>query len=202
MLTRFDAKLPLPDDPVMWYKPKRSLADPGDIPIPNFIGSQFLDFEGELTIVTSKNAKDVTPGQAEEYILGYTIGNDLTSRALQNPARAGGQFTRAKNFDKSAPVGPILMSTAAFGSLKDKRLVTKVNGKTVQNSELDLVHEPLKLLSFLSQGVTIPAGALIMTGTPSGVGFFQEPKSHLNDGDIVEISVTGMGTLVNKMVFE
>lgn len=84
--------------------------------------------------------------------MGYTIGNDLTARAYQDPKRAGGQFTRCKAFDMFAPIGPFLMAASAFGSHEDKKVVTKVNGKTFQDSPLDLIHGPAKLVSFLSEG--------------------------------------------------
>jgi 2-keto-4-pentenoate hydratase/2-oxohepta-3-ene-1,7-dioic acid hydratase in catechol pathway len=102
--------------------------------------------------VTSKPARDVSVEEAPDYILGYTIGNDLTARGYQDPKRGGGQFTRAKAFDKFAPIGPILASAEAFGGLEDKTMRTTVNGQEFQNSALDLIHGPEKLVSFLSQG--------------------------------------------------
>jgi 2-keto-4-pentenoate hydratase/2-oxohepta-3-ene-1,7-dioic acid hydratase in catechol pathway len=175
-------------------------------------------------MITSKDARDVSVEDASDYILGYTIGNDLTARFYQDPRRAGGQFSRAKAFDQFAPLGPVLVSAKAFGSREGKTVRTLVNGETFQDSPLDLIHGPEKLLSFLSQGkdlfhqasvnvwttpvpdgcfvgTTLPAGTAIMTGTPAGIGFFREPKYNLKDGDEVEITITSIGTLKNKMVF-
>ncbi|KAF2804538.1 uncharacterized protein BDZ99DRAFT_397450 [Mytilinidion resinicola] len=197
-----EANLTVPEDPVMWYKPWRSLTDPGDVPIPKVAQQKFLDFEGELTIITSKDARDVSLEDAPNYILGYTIGNDLTARFYQDPKRAGGQFTRAKAFDKFAPLGPVLISAQEFGSFEGKRITTKVNGKVFQESTLDLIHDSAKLISFLSEGVTLPAGSAIMTGTPPGIGYFRNPKYNLKDGDVVEVSITSIGTLKNTMKFE
>ena len=100
----------------------------------------------------SRNARDVKVDEASNYILGYTIGNDLTARSYQDPKRGGGQFTRCKAYDGFAPLGPILTNAKTFGSVEDKRIITKVNGTVLQNSLCDLIHSPETLVSFLSQG--------------------------------------------------
>ena len=102
--------------------------------------------------MTSKDAKDISISNAEDHILGYMIGNDLTARLFQDPTRAGGQFTRAKAFDNFAPTGPFLANKNLFGGLGGKRVKTTVNGKVMQDSALDLIHGPAKLVSFLSIG--------------------------------------------------
>jgi 2-keto-4-pentenoate hydratase/2-oxohepta-3-ene-1,7-dioic acid hydratase in catechol pathway len=186
----------------MWYKPSEALANPGIIPIPKQAQDNFLDFEGELTIVTSKAAKNISVEEAPFYILGYTIGNDLTARHFQAPALGGGQFSYAKSFDNFAPLGPAVLSQAAFGDLAKNTIKTSINGRVVQNSPLDLIWGPAELVSFLSQGRTLPAGTAIMTGTPAGVGWFQEPQYSLKDGDVVDVSISGIGTLSNTMTFE
>jgi 2-keto-4-pentenoate hydratase/2-oxohepta-3-ene-1,7-dioic acid hydratase in catechol pathway len=154
----------------MWYKPRRALGKPGNISVPAVAAAGFLDFEasdnekrhskaifnfffkGELTIVTSKDARDVSVKDAPDYILGYTVGNDLTARMFQDPKRCGGQFTRCKAFDGFAPLGPVLTSTKAFGEVQNARITVKVNGKVFQDSPCDLIHTPPHLISFLSQG--------------------------------------------------
>lgn len=103
-------------------------------------------------IVTSRPAKNVSEDEAKDYILGFTVGNDLTLRLFQDPRRCGGQFTYAKAFDKFAPIGPSLLSYKAFTE-KRRRIVTKVNGKVYQDSPIELIHSPQKLVSFLSQGI-------------------------------------------------
>ncbi|KAF5648790.1 fumarylacetoacetate hydrolase family [Fusarium sp. NRRL 25303] len=118
-------QLTVPLDPVMWYKPKRALGGPGDISVPPTAAENFLDFEGELCIVLSRDARDVKVEDASDYILGFTVGNDLTARSYQDPKRSGGQFTRCKAFDGFAPLGPVLTNGKTFGALKDKRIVTK-----------------------------------------------------------------------------
>ncbi|TVY70926.1 Uncharacterized protein Focb16_v000003 [Fusarium oxysporum f. sp. cubense] len=195
-------KLPVPLDPVMWYKPRRALAGPGEVRIPPIAANGFLDYEGELCIVLSRDARDVKVEEASDYILGYTIGNDLTARFYQDPKRGGGQFTRCKAYDGFAPLGPILTNAKTFRGVGDKKIITKVNGTVFQNSLCDLIHSPETLVSFLSQGTTLPAGTVIMTGSPPGIGYFQNPKLNLKDGDIVEVEISNIGTLTNKIVFQ
>jgi 2-keto-4-pentenoate hydratase/2-oxohepta-3-ene-1,7-dioic acid hydratase in catechol pathway len=122
--------------------------------------------QGELTIITSRDARDVSVEEASEYILGYTAGNDLTARMFQDPKRSGGQFTRCKSFDGFAPLGPVLTSVEAFGGVQNARILLKVNGKVFQDSPCDLIHEPTKIISFLSQGESFRACG-------AGVGLIQ-----------------------------
>lgn len=115
-----------------------------------------LDFEGELVFVTRKACKDVTPDEADDYILGYTIGNDLSCRYFQLSSNSGGQFFFAKAFDKFAPIGPLLLSTKEYNKTANgRKLQTRVNGKVVQHVELakDMIFSPAQILSHMSQGV-------------------------------------------------
>lgn len=102
----------------------------------------------------SKNARDVSVEDAANYILGYTVGNDLTARLFQDPKRSGGQFTFAKAFDNFAPLGPVLVSCAVFEA-QAKNLTTRVNGKVVQDSPMDFVFSVNQIVSFLSQGMFV-----------------------------------------------
>jgi len=191
-----------PENPAMWYKPARAIANPSsDIPIPKICQENFLDYEGELVIVTSKNARDVSVEDASSYILGYTAGNDLTARLFQDPKRCAGQYTYAKAFDNFAPLGPTLISPAVFEA-QAKHLKTRVNGKVVQDSPLDFVFSANQIISFLSQGTTLEAGTAIMTGTPAGIGYFSKPQYSLKDGDVVEVEIEPIGILRNVMKFE
>lgn len=152
--------------------------------------------------VTSETCKDITPEQAPEYILGYTVGNNISCRKYQAPEACGWQFYFAKAFDKFAPMGPVLLSPEAL--TKDVKLVTKVNGDVVQESKCleDMIFSINDILSWMSQETTIPAGTAVMTGTPAGVGLFRKPQLFLKDGDVVEVELAGVGAgvLQNKIV--
>ncbi|KAB5549444.1 fumarylacetoacetate hydrolase family protein [Coniochaeta sp. 2T2.1] len=163
-----------------------------------------LYYEGELVFVTSKECRDVKPGEAKNYILGYTVGNDRSCRLFQLQKNSGGQFFFAKAFDKFAPIGPTLISPEVFSSNSRPRFITKVNGDTRQDVDLskDMIFSPEAVLSHMSQGTTIPAGTAVMTGTRAGVGAFRKPKQFLQHGDLVEVEIEGVGTLSNRLNFE
>ncbi|KAB5511434.1 hypothetical protein GE09DRAFT_982072 [Coniochaeta sp. 2T2.1] len=202
-----EAKLDVPSCPPLWTKPATSLANPDEeIPVNDFCAKSLLDYEGELVFVTSKDAKDVRVAEAKDYILGYTVGNDLSCRMYQLPKYSAGQFFFAKAFDKFAPIGPTLISPEAFGDGSGYTVVTKVNGDIRQTAEFtkDLIFKPAQILSHMSQGkcTTIPAGTAVMTGTAAGVGAFRAPKTFLQDGDVVEVEMKKVGTLKNKIRFK
>ncbi|KAI1132175.1 fumarylacetoacetate hydrolase family protein [Nemania abortiva] len=198
-----EADLQVSQSPPLWTKPAGALANPGqDILMNKYCAASYPDYEAELVFVTSRTCKDLTEAEAADAILGYTIGNDLSCRLFQLPKHSGGQFFYAKAFDNFAPIGPALVSPDAFSM--SARMTLKVNGEQRQeaNFEEDMVFSPAAILSFMSQGTTIPAYTAVMTGTPAGVGAFMKPKRFLNDGDVVEVSVPGVGELKNKIVFE
>jgi 2-keto-4-pentenoate hydratase/2-oxohepta-3-ene-1,7-dioic acid hydratase in catechol pathway len=118
--------------------------------------------QGELVFVVARECRDVSLAEAGSYILGYTIGNDLSCRLFQMPEQVGGQFFYAKAFDKFAPLGPILISPDVFGDGKDIKLTTRVNGKVVQEVEIlkDMIFNPARILSFMSQGSYLLNGNL------------------------------------------
>ncbi|KAH7124645.1 hypothetical protein EDB81DRAFT_699055 [Dactylonectria macrodidyma] len=200
-----EAGLSIPSYPPLWTKPAASLAHPGqDIPVNDFCAKSLLDYEGELVFVTSKECRDVSPQDAKDYILGYTVGNDLSCRLFQLTKNSGGQFYFAKAFDKFAPIGPTLISPEVFADSTSFNVITRVNGDIRQQADLrkDMIFSPEKVLSHMSQGTTIPAGTAVMTGTAAGVGAFRTPKEFLQHGDVVEVEMQKVGTLTNKMNFE
>ncbi|KAJ9335310.1 hypothetical protein DTO027B5_3006 [Paecilomyces variotii] len=199
-------QLNVPANPPVWTKPAAALSSPNEtIPVSRFCASHLPDWEGELVFVTSRECRNVTPEEASSYILGYTVGNDISCRFFQLPEQSGGQFFYAKAFDKFAPVGPVLVHPSVFTkSRKEARLVTRINGEVKQDTsfEKDMIYQPERVLSWMSQSTTIPAYTAVMTGTPAGVGAFQSPRQFLKDGDTIEVEITGLGTLKNKVKFE
>ncbi|KAL3450516.1 hypothetical protein BJX65DRAFT_315983 [Aspergillus insuetus] len=180
-------------------------ANPPTIPVSRFCASHLPDWEGELVFVTSRECRDISPEQAAEYILGYTIGNDLSCRFFQLPEQSGGQFFYAKAFDKFAPIGPVLVSPGVFAQQRAlATLVTRINGDVKQDTVIgkDMIFSPERVLSWMSQSTTIPAYTVVMTGTPAGVGVFQKPRQLLKDGDQIEVEISGLGTLKNVVWFE
>ncbi len=159
-----------------------------------------LDYEGELVVVIGKDAKNVTEEDASSYILGYAAGNDVSARNFQLPDVSGGQFCYAKSFDGFAPIGPAIVSPAEFESPIGRRITTTVNGLLKQDSNTsDMIFNVNQIISHLSRGTTLRRGTVIMTGTPSGVGYFR--KEFLQDGDMVEVEIYGVGKIQNQVSF-
>ncbi|KAJ5794610.1 hypothetical protein N7457_001209 [Penicillium paradoxum] len=201
-----EASLNVPANPPVWTKPAAALSSPEEtIPVSRFCASHLPDWEGELVFVTSRECRDITPEEASSYILGYTVGNDLTCRFFQLAEQSGGQFFYAKAFDNFAPIGPVLTSPDVFNKERaTASLVTRINGEVKQNTVIrkDMIFPPERLLSWMSQSTTIPAYTVVMTGTPAGVGIFQKPRQLLKDGDKIQIEISGLGTLKNQVRFE
>ena len=175
----------IPERPQLFLKPPSSVVGPGaNIVYPE--GSAQVDYEGELAIVIGRRCKNVCDPQ--KVVLGYTCFNDVTARDLQ---REDGQWTRAKSFDTFAPIGPFI--TKELDPL-DVSILTSVNGRVKQNSTTKkLIFDPNYLVTFISKIMTLEAGDVIATGTPSGVG-------PLRPGDTVEVAVEHVGTLMNKVI--
>ncbi|KAK3380136.1 hypothetical protein B0T24DRAFT_675853 [Lasiosphaeria ovina] len=196
-----EAKMSIPDIPTLFLKPATSLADPWPAPtiIPKHtLASDTADYESELAIVIGKEAKNVSEADALDYVLGYTACNDISSRASQF---AQTQWCYSKGFDGACPIGPVLVSKALIPNPGDLKLRGIKNGKVLQDSPLtDLIFSVPKVVSFLSQGTTLPKGTVIITGTPAGVGMAKNPKELLHEGDefVVEI-LPHIGSLYNVM---
>ncbi|WVQ87874.1 hypothetical protein IAS59_001605 [Cryptococcus gattii] len=199
-----EVNLPMPDIPTLFMKPSTSLADPFPSPtiIPKaFVASNSADFESEVAFVIGKDAKNVSEEKALDYVLGFTAANDVSSREAQF---AQSQWCYSKSFDGACPIGPAIVSKDQARNLSDVKIEGSLNGKTVQSSQLDdLIFSVPKIVSFLSQGTTLLAGTIIITGTPAGVGWTSTPRITLKDGDEFRVFVShGVGTLINKIVEE
>ncbi|ROV97247.1 hypothetical protein VSDG_04746 [Cytospora chrysosperma] len=160
-----------------------------------------IDYECELVAVIGKKCVDVPESEALNYVLGYAVGNDVSHRDWQIK-KGGGQWSLGKGFDAWAPFGPGIVSSSLIKDPQALRISTKVNGKTVQDSTTgDMIFSVAKTIAFLSQGTTLLPGDLIFTGTPPGVGMGKKPQVWLKDRDVVEVSLDGIGTCVNKVEF-
>ncbi|KAL9131847.1 MAG: hypothetical protein Q9217_000293 [Psora testacea] len=195
-----ETKMPIPKYPVLFYKPATSLAGPFDpIPIPAPAQIDGLDYECELVAVIGKECRDVDENKALDYVLGYAVGDDISHREWQLN-RGGGQWGLGKGFDGWAPFGPGIVSSSLIKDPQNLEISTRINGEMVQESTTeDMIFGVAKTIAFLSQGTTLTPGDLIFTGTPQGVGSGRKPPLWLKDGDLVEVSLEGVGTCVNKV---
>jgi len=156
-----------------------------------------LDYEGELAIVIGKKGKNIPKQQAYDYVFGYTIINDLTARDLQSKHK---QFFLGKSLDETCPMGPYLVSKDEIPNPNQLSIVTKVNDEIRQDGNTkDMIFSIEDIISTLSKGMTLEPGDVIATGTPAGVGKGFNPPKYLKQGDIVKVSIQGIGTLTNEI---
>ena len=179
---------PLPEEPLIFFKPPSSLIDSGE-PIVMPRASEQVDFEGEIGVRIGKRARNVAAASAWNYVDGLMALNDVTARDLQNK---DGQWSRAKGFDTFCPVGSVVpLPQVDLDALSVK---TRVNGEVRQESGADdMVFDIPTLIEYVSHVMTLEAGDLIATGTPHGIG-------PLREGDEVEIEVGGVGSVVNPVI--
>lgn len=155
-----------------------------------------FDYEGELAIVIGKQGKNIPEKLAYDYIFGYTIANDLTARDLQTKHQ---QYFLGKSLEGSCPMGPYVVTKDELPNPQELVVVTKVNDEIRQNGKTsDMVFSVEQIIAEISKSVTLEPGDVILTGTPAGVGKGFNPPRYLKSGDVVKISIEGIGTLVNK----
>jgi len=184
-----EVKMVLPKEPLIFLKPSTSVIGPGE-PIIYPKMSKRVDYEAELAIVISKEAKKVSEERAADYILGYTCLNDVTARDLQPK---DGQWTTAKGFDTFAPIGPWIVTDIDPHHLD---VSSFLNGERRQHSNTkNLIFGPRQLVSFISRVMTLLPGDMIATGTPSGIG-------PMAIGDKIDVVIEGIGTLSNDVAAE
>ncbi|SFR75146.1 2-keto-4-pentenoate hydratase/2-oxohepta-3-ene-1,7-dioic acid hydratase (catechol pathway) [Agromyces sp. CF514] len=176
----------VPAEPLLFLKPNTSVIGPSDaIVLPP--QSERVEFEGEVAVVIGRIAKNVAEADALGVVFGYTIANDVTARDLQ---RRDGQWSRAKGFDTFCPLGPVIDTDL---DLEHGTIDTSVGGERLQHAPLsDMVHSIPAIIAYASSVFTLLPGDVILTGTPAGVG-------PIVDGDTVEVTVSGLGTLSNPV---
>lgn len=185
-VTELDKTRELPTSPVVFMKPTSAIIGP-DQPIELVHPANPTHYEAELVVVIGKTAKNVSEEDALDYVFGYTVGNDVSDRTVQYE---GGQWIRGKAFDTYLPLGPAIVTDL---EISDVRVSSRLNGETRQSeSTKSLIFSIPFLISFLTNGMTLEPGDLIMTGTPHGVG-------PMKDGDVIEVEVEGIGTLRNPV---
>lgn len=182
---------PIPTAPNIFLKPTSCLAAPGqNVLYPRQLTQQ-VEYEAELVVVIGRRARHVTAEQAPSCIFGYTIGNDVTARDLQTPTN---QWALCKGFDTFGPVGPCIVT--GLDPVAGLEIESFVNGERKQRSNTrNLIFNPYDLVSYLSQALTLEPGDVIFTGTPSGVG-------PVKPGDVMEMRIQGIGSLINPVTAE
>ncbi|WP_236976238.1 fumarylacetoacetate hydrolase family protein [Membranihabitans maritimus] len=193
-----ESGMELPKEPVVFFKASSSVCGPFDnVVIPKT--STKTDWEVELAVVIGKEASYIDEKDAEDYIAGYVLHNDVSERAFQ--LERGGQWVKGKSCDTFAPLGPWISTKDELPDLSDVKLWLSVNGHKYQDgSTKDLVFKVPYIIHYLSQFMTLEPGDIISTGTPAGVGLGLDPAVFLKDGDVMELGIEGLGTSKQKVI--
>ncbi|KAI8309256.1 hypothetical protein K4K61_001949 [Colletotrichum sp. SAR11_59] len=194
-----EMNLELPEYPTLFFKPASCLnASNAPLVIPHQATDAQADYEAELAVVIGRDARNVSVEDAMDYVLGYMCSNDVTGRKHQF---AGAQWGFGKGFDGFAPMGPCLVSTSSIPDPSVIELKTVLNGEVMQEGRGDdMIFSIAEIVAYLSQGTTLEAGTVIMTGTPHGIGVSRTPPVFLAPGDDLRIVMShGLGSLVNKV---
>jgi 2,4-didehydro-3-deoxy-L-rhamnonate hydrolase len=187
----FESKMPLPPEPIFFFKSTTAITGPNDgLIIPR--GSTKMDWEIELAVVIGKKAQYVEEKNAMNHVAGFCLHNDYSERAFQ--LERNGQWTKGKSSDTFAPIGPYLVTPDEIPDFNDLKMWLKVNGELMQdNNTEDMIFEVPFLIHYISQFMTLLPGDVITTGTPSGVGHGQHPPRYLKPGDVVELGIDRLG---------
>lgn len=196
----FDAsqKQAVPDHPIVFTKALSSIVGPGDPVDVSSDATGTSDYEGELAVVIGRGGRGITAADAMDHVFGYTIVNDMTVRELQ---KRHVQFFLGKSAVTYCPMGPALVTADEVDDVTALWVRTRVNGEERQAAPVsDLIFDIPTLIEAISASVVLEPGDMIATGTPAGVGIGFTPPRYVRPGDVVEVSVDGLGTLVNPAV--
>ena len=191
-----ESKMALPDAPLLFAKWPNALVGHGaPIVLPPL--ARETDYEAELGVVIGRGGRNIRVGDALDHVAGYVCANDVSSRDVQF---ADGQWTRGKSFDTFCPVGPELVPADRIPDPQALRVRCLVNGKALQDgSTADMIFSVAEIIAYISEGIELVDGDLILTGTPPGVGFARTPPVFLQEGDEVSVEIEGVGTLTNPV---
>jgi len=193
-----ESGMPIPAEPIVFIKANNSLCGPNDnVEKPR--GSTKLDWEVELAVVIGSRAKYVSEAEALDHVAGYAVCNDVSERAFQ--MERGGQWTKGKSHDTFGPLGPWLVTKDDVADVHKLGMWLDVNGKRCQTgSTATMIFNVPKIVSYLSELMTLKPGDVITTGTPPGVGMGMKPPRFLNVGDVVTLGIDGLGEQRQEIV--
>jgi 2-keto-4-pentenoate hydratase/2-oxohepta-3-ene-1,7-dioic acid hydratase in catechol pathway len=189
----------VPDKPLVFAKFPSAVIGDGDAISWRESTTDSVDWEAELAVVIGKQAKDVAEENAMDYVYGYTVGNDVSARDLQNKKDL--QWTRGKSLDTFCPLGPWIITRDEIADPQNLKIKLELNGEVMQDSNTsNLIFSIPYLIHYLSQNFTLEPGDIILTGTPPGVGHGMKPPKYLKDGDVVKTTIEGIGSITNPCV--
>ena len=190
--------MPIPAEPIVFMKGNNSLCGPND-KVEKPRGSTKLDWEVEIAIIIGSRAKYVSEADALNYVAGYSVCNDVSERFFQ--IERLGQWTKGKSHDTFGPLGPWVVTKDEIADVQKLPMWTDVNGKRCQTgSTATMIFGVKKIVSYLSEIMTLMPGDVIATGTPPGVGMGMKPPRFLNVGDVVTLGIEGLGEQRQEIV--
>jgi len=191
----------IPEFPVVFFKALNALCDPGKpIRLPKKLLSYKVDYEAELAIIIGKECLNASKENALDYVFGYTCGNDVSARDWQKEW-GGSQWSRGKSFDTFCPLGPCIVTAEEIPNPNGLKIKSTLNDLVVQDwTTKDMIFDVPTLIEFLSADTTLPAGTVILTGTPHGVGVARKPPLFMQSGDTITVEIEGIGELTNPIV--
>lgn len=193
-----ESGMEVPSEPVLFFKASSAIIGPNDdVILPR--NSKKSDWEVELAIVIGAKASYVEEENAMNHIAGYVLHNDISEREFQ--LERSGQWVKGKSSDTFAPLGPYIATTEEIKDPHNLNMWLKLNGKTMQDSNTsDLIFGIPKLVSYISEFMTLLPGDIISTGTPFGVGLGLDPQIFLKEGDEMELGIDGLGVSKQKVI--
>jgi 2-keto-4-pentenoate hydratase/2-oxohepta-3-ene-1,7-dioic acid hydratase in catechol pathway len=187
----------IPDVPIFFTKATTSVTGPYDAVPRHRAVTQQVDWEAELGVVIGVGGTDISAGRALSHVFGYTAINDISARDVQVNHK---QFFKGKSLDGFCPMGPVVVTADEFGDPQAKQIICRVNAVVKQQGSTGQMIFPVHaIIDWLSRGLTLLAGDIIATGTPEGVGLGRTPPEFLQEGDVVETEVEGIGTMRNRI---
>jgi 2-keto-4-pentenoate hydratase/2-oxohepta-3-ene-1,7-dioic acid hydratase in catechol pathway len=186
----------IPDRPQLFAKWANAVVGPGaPVPLPPITDA--LDYEGELVVVIGRTAGRVPEARALDHVFGYTCGNDVSARDLQF---GDTQWIRGKALDGFAPMGPWIATTDEIPDPQSLHIRTEVNGEVRQDdTTANMLFSVARIVAYTTEAITLDPGDEIYTGTPPGVGHGMHPPTYLRAGDVVRVTIDGLGTLENEV---
>nr|XP_033806251.1 fumarylacetoacetate hydrolase domain-containing protein 2-like isoform X2 [Geotrypetes seraphini] len=196
-----EQNVPVPKEPIIFNKFPSAIVGPyADILLPK--ESQQVDWEVELAFIIGKKGKNIKEEVAMDHVVGFTVAHDVSARDWQMN-KNGNQWLLGKTFDTFCPLGPAIVTKDSLSDPHNLGISCCVNGKLFQNSSTNqMIFKTEALISWVSKFATLYPGDVFLTGTPPGVGFFQNPPVFLQVGDVVQCKIDELGTITNRVVAE
>jgi 2-keto-4-pentenoate hydratase/2-oxohepta-3-ene-1,7-dioic acid hydratase in catechol pathway len=188
----------IPSAPVYFTKAPTAVIGPFDEIRVDRTATHQVDWEAELGVIVGIGGRNIPRDRALRHVFGYTVINDVSARDLQKQHL---QFFKGKSLDTFCPMGPLVVTADEFGDPQNKAVKLRVNGVTKQNGHTrDMIFPVAVILESFSQGLTLEPGDIFSTGTPDGVGMGRTPQEWLQNGDVMETEIEGIGTMKNRIV--